>query len=270
MSMDEGVLASQKHQERLAAFWPRKVSRHFTRVLVKTPMTANQMTVLWGLISALNSYIVFLALTGRRELIPLIPLVYWFCIVLDSVDGEMARYRNTANPIGGKLLDGICHRATEFSLLTAYAAAGYMISGSALTVLVGLLLMTGDAMHTYVYERRLLTLRLHAGYKGHVRFSAERVYNRGDRWSELTRKQQFGTISGLFNYKSVYAVIALSFFGPSVLVGGLWALAIYKHVKWILLARETLGKIVTLTSLPPAVAEAAPAGGDSMPERVAL
>ena len=53
--MDERVLASQKHEERLAAFWPRKVSRHITNVLIKTPVTANQATILWGIISVANS-----------------------------------------------------------------------------------------------------------------------------------------------------------------------------------------------------------------------
>ena len=42
--MDQNILASQKHQEMLAAFWPRKVSRYITRLLVKTPITPNQTT----------------------------------------------------------------------------------------------------------------------------------------------------------------------------------------------------------------------------------
>ncbi|MBA3884177.1 MAG: CDP-alcohol phosphatidyltransferase family protein [Acidobacteria bacterium] len=267
--MDERVLASQKHQERLAAFWPRKVSRYFTSVLVKTPVTPNQVTILWGLISALNSYTVYLALTGRRELIVLIPLVYLFCIVLDSVDGEVARYKNMANPIGGKLLDGICHRATEFALLMAYAAAGYVITDSPLAVPVGLLLLTGDAMHTYVYERRLTTLRLQAAYTGHVRFSADRVYNRGARWGELTRRQQVGTISGLFNYKSVYAVIAVSYLPPEFFVGGLALLALYKHWQWIALAQRTMTLVAGLAT-PAPVSPTRPAGTEADAERVAL
>jgi phosphatidylglycerophosphate synthase len=268
--VDERVLTSQKHEERLAAFWPRKLSRYITAVLVRTPVTPNQVTVLWGIISAVNSLTVYLALTGRRELIPLIPLIYAFCIVLDSVDGEVARYKNMANPVGGKLIDGICHRATEFSLLMAYAAAAYFISGTTTAVAVGLLLVTGDAMHTYVYERRLTTLRVQMGFRGHARFSADRVYQRGTRWSRLTRKQQLGTIAGLFNYKSVYAVIALSFLGPGPFVAGLAALALYKHAKWIRLARETLGKVVTLASTAPDVPKPASVGGDVAPERVAL
>jgi phosphatidylglycerophosphate synthase len=211
---------------------------------------------------------VYLVLTGRRELIPVIPLVYAFCIVLDSVDGEVARYKNLANPVGGKLLDGICHRATEYSLLAAYATAAYVNTGSSLAVAAGLLVLTGDAMNTYVYERRVSALRVQAGYKGHVRFSPDRVYTRGTPFSKLTRKQQYGAVAGLFNYKSVYAVIALSYFPPEVFIGGLAAIGVYKHWKWVSLASRTLRLVREL--VPEGVDQTPPQEMTTAPERVAL
>ena len=242
MSMDERVLASQKHEERLAAFWPRKVSRHITSVLVKTPVTANHATILWGVISVMNSYVVYLALTGSYVAIPMVPVIYFFCVVLDSVDGEIARFKNLVNPFGGKLLDGICHRATEFSLLAAYTAAAYTKIDSPFVLAVGLLLLTADGMYVYVYERRLTMLRVQIKFKGHVKLSDAKVYQRGTRWTALTRKQQVTTITGLFNYKSVYAVIALSFLPPAAFLVGLGALAAYKHLKWIQLTRRAVGE----------------------------
>ena len=246
MSMNERVLASQKHEERLAAFWPRKVSKHITRVLVKTPMTANQATILWGIISVANSYTVFLALTGNWFAIPLIPLIYYFCVILDSVDGEIARYKNIVNPVAGKLLDGLCHRATEFSLLAAYIAAAYVKVDSPYVLLVGVALLTGDAMYIYVYERRLTMLRLQVGFKGHVKLSNATVYQRGTPWRGLTRQQQIRTVTGLFNYKSVYAVVALSFLPPMIFLAGLGAIAAYKHWKWVRLMQRALHEGVKL------------------------
>ncbi|MBA2556019.1 MAG: CDP-alcohol phosphatidyltransferase family protein [Chloroflexi bacterium] len=241
--MDPKILASQKHEERLAAFWPRKVSRHITSVLVKTPMTANHATVLWGLISVANSYTVYLALTGTHIAIVLVPLIYLLCVVLDSVDGEIARFKSLVNPFGGKLLDGVCHRATEFSLLAAYAAAAYTKSESPLLVLaLGLLLMSGDGMYIYVYERRLTMLRIQMGFKGHVKLTNATVYKRGTRFSALTAKQQIVTITGLFNYMSVYAMIALSFLPADVFLVGLGALAAFKHLKWMRLARRAIAE----------------------------
>ena len=242
--MDAKVFASQKHQEMLGAFWPRKVSTRITAVLVRTAVTPNQVTILWGILSVLNSYTVYLALTGSWWVIPLIPVFYLFIFVLDCVDGEIARYKNMANPIGGKLLDGVCHRATEFALLSTYTVAAYVNSGSWLALPVGLILMTGDAMSIYVYERRLTALRLEAGYKGQVHRTSSGVFQRGARFGELTRKQQLGTLTGLVHYKSVYVAIALSWLPSTIFLAGLAALGVYKHVKWLQLARNTL-KIVS-------------------------
>lgn len=237
--MDSGILATQKRQDMLAAFWPRKVSPYITRILVRTPITPNQTTILWGVISVLNSYTVYLALMGSWAAIPLVAAVYQLAFLLDCVDGEIARFRNLSNPIGGKLLDGACHRATEFSLLATFAFAAYVRSGSWLLVPIGLFLMAGDAMYVFVYERRLSTLR-QAGFTGHIRQSEAGVYQRGQRWSDLTPSQRRRTIVGLFHYKSVYAVIALSYLPAHLFVAGLGGLGAYKHWKWLRLMHRTL------------------------------
>jgi phosphatidylglycerophosphate synthase len=265
--MNLDILASQKRQEMLAAFWPRKVSRHITRLLVRTPITPNQTTVLWGVISVLNSYTVYRALTGDWIAIVLVPLVYQFAFVLDCVDGEIARFKNMSDPIGGKLLDGVCHRATEFSLLAAFAVAAYSITGSWLALPVGLLLMTGDAMATFAYERRLVALRVQAGFKGQMRRTPAGVYQRGMRFGDLTPAQRLRTITGLFHYKSVYAVIALSFLPGEFFLIGLTALGAYKHVKWIRLVRQTLDMIAQLA--PVAAEEQAQSARAVAAERLA-
>ena len=248
--MDPNILASQKHQEMLSAFWSRRVSPYITRVLVRTPLTPNQTTVLWGVISVLNSYTVYRALTGDWMAILLVPLIYQFAFVLDCVDGEIARFKNMANPVGGKLLDGICHRATEFALLAAFAVAAFTKSDSWLALPVALLLITGDAMYVFAYERRISALRVQLGFKGRMRSTPAGVYRRGMLWSELTRRQQLLTITGLFHYKSVYAVIAWSYLPSEVFLAGLAALAVYKHAKWVLLVRRTLRQVTDLTTAP--------------------
>lgn len=243
--MDPNILASQKRQDMLATFWPRKISPYITRVLVKTPITPNQTTIVWGVISVLNSLVVYAALTGWWVAIPLVPVIFQLAFILDCVDGEIARYKNMANPIGGKLLDGICHRATEFALLAAFALAAYTRTGSWLSLPVALLLLTGDGMYVYVYERRLSTLRS-AGFTGQIRKTPAGVYQRGTRWSELTRKQQVSSILELFHYKSTYAVIALSFLRPELFLGGLAAIGAYKHWKWLMLMRRSLSHVSRL------------------------
>lgn len=238
--MDPRILDSQKPRDVLAAFWPRKLSAHITALLVKTPITPNQTTVLWGAISALNSYVVYRVLIGDYMLLPVIPLVYMFTYVLDCVDGEVARVRNLANPVGGKLIDGICHRTTEYSLLSAYVLAAAQLNPSPWVLPIGLLLLSGEAMYTYAYERRLSTLRISVGFKGLLASTSENMYERGERWRDLSWRRKVATIKGQVHYKSVYAVIALSYVSGLALLVGLGLLAAYKHFQWMRLITRTL------------------------------
>jgi phosphatidylglycerophosphate synthase len=238
--MDQRILDSQKHRDLLAAYWPRKISPYITALLVRTPITPNQTTILWGVISAANSYVVYRVLTGDYVLLPVIPLVYILTYVLDCVDGEVARVKNMANPVGGKLLDGICHRATEYSLLAAYVCAASQLTASPWVLPVGLLLLSGEAMQTYAYERRMTAMRVQMGFTGLVGASESSIYQRGERFSDFSLRRKIATIKGQVHYKSVYAVIAVSYISGSALLGGLALLAAYKHVAWVRLIARTL------------------------------
>jgi len=87
----------------------RRISVYVTRLFLALGVSANQATVL-GLIAAIAAGGFF---TRPAP-------VYWFAglfllylsLILDCVDGEIARYRKTASP-SGAYLDGIC---TCFSL----------------------------------------------------------------------------------------------------------------------------------------------------------
>jgi phosphatidylglycerophosphate synthase len=255
--MDPRILECQKQRDLLAAFWPRKVSKFVTALLVKTPITPNQTTVLWAAISAMNSYVIYRVLLGEYYLLPVIPAVYVLTYVLDCVDGEIARYHGWASPIGGKLIDGVSHRVTEYSLLAAYVAASAHITGSPWALPVGLLLISGEAMYTYAYERRLMAMRVHIGFKGTMA-AAENVYERHERWADLTLRRKIATIKGQVHYKSVYVVIAVSYISGLALLIGLAALAAYKHFSWIRLVARTLAAAKTAEEQP-APAEPTPA-----------
>jgi phosphatidylglycerophosphate synthase len=238
--MDARIIESQKHRDVLAAFWARKVSCHVTALFTKTPITPNQTTILWGVISAMNSYVVYRVIVGDYWLLPVIPLVYMLTYVLDCVDGEIARVRDMANPIGGKLLDGICHRTTEYSLLAAYVCAAAQLSPSPWVLPIGLLLVSGEAMYTYAYERRLSTMRIGIGFTGLLASTSDNMYERGERWRDLSVRRKIATFKGQVHYKSIYAVIALSYVSGLALLIGLGVFAAYKHVLWMRLIARTL------------------------------
>jgi phosphatidylglycerophosphate synthase len=264
--MDARFLESQKHRDVLAAYWPRRISPYITALLVKTRVTPNQTTVLWGVISALNSYVIYRVLVGEYQWLPVIPLVYVLTYVLDCVDGEVARVRHMENPVGGKLLDGICHRTTEYSLLAAYVCACATLTNSPWVLPIGLLLISGEAMYTYAYERRLTTMRVDIGFTGLLAQSDSGMYARGERWSNLSLRRKIATIKGQVHYKSVYPIVVLSYVSGSALLGGLALLAAYKHVAWVRLITKTLAAARAAKTPAPTAAWAGtePATADSL------
>ncbi len=238
--MDSRFYAAQKQRDILTAYWPRKISPYLTAVLIKTPITPNQTTVLWGLLNMTTSYALYLVLVGQLWLLPWIPLAYVLSEVLDCCDGEIARLRNLSNPIGGKLLDGICHRATEYSLLGVAVCAAYQLTGSWWSLPLGLLLLSGEAMFTYAYERRLTAMRVNAGFTGLVAKSEHNMYERGERWSDFSSPRKLTTIKGLVHYKSIYPIVVLSVVSGTALLIGLAAFAAYKHALWVRLVAQTV------------------------------
>jgi phosphatidylglycerophosphate synthase len=250
--MDPRIIASQKERDVLPAFWPRKLSPYITALLIKTPITANQTTILWGAISALNSYLIYRVLIGDYLLLPAVPLVYVLTYMLDCVDGEVARVRQSASPVGGKLLDGICHRATEYSLLAAYVMAAAANANAELALPIGLGLIAGEAMFTYAYERRVTAMRVHIGFTG-LMASASSVYQRGDRWTDFSLRQKIATIKGQAHYKSVYLMIGLSYVSANAFLAGLALLAAYKHFAWMRLIARTLTSARSASAEPSAV-----------------
>jgi hypothetical protein len=103
----------QKAEDIIAAFFPRIVSPHVTALALRLGLSGNQLSVLWGIVNVAGSIAAFEAIVGRYELVLLVFASQVLAHVLDCSDGEVARLRGSASPIGGKLIDGVCHKATE-------------------------------------------------------------------------------------------------------------------------------------------------------------
>jgi phosphatidylglycerophosphate synthase len=240
VTIDPSPRAWQKAEDGVNVFWDRKMSPVFTRSFVRAGITPNQATLLWGAISVANSFPLFRAMTGDYWLIPAVWAIYVLCSVIDCADGEVARATGRVNPVAGKLLDGISHRATEYSQLGAFGAATDVLTGSPWVLPVTVLLLTADAMYTYVYERRISILRVQQKVSGHVSRAPETLYAWGTPWMALSGRQKLNTLTGLFHYKSIYPVIAVAYVSGEALLVFLAALGVYKHWKWIRLMARTL------------------------------
>ena len=100
----------------LARLVLRRVSLRVTALLIRTPVTANQLTglmIVVGLVAAVPA-----ALSGWATAV-----IAWFLVLvyflLDLCDGEVARWRKQTS-VTGVYLDRVGHYLVEAALLTAY------------------------------------------------------------------------------------------------------------------------------------------------------
>lgn len=101
--------------------WARRVSPYITRPFLRTPISANQITGLMILVGLAGAAVLALpGLVGAALSVVLIELY----LLLDCVDGEVARWRSTTS-IMGKYLDRVGHYVVEAALLAAY---GYHVA----------------------------------------------------------------------------------------------------------------------------------------------
>jgi phosphatidylglycerophosphate synthase len=245
----ERLQATQKNTDAVSVYFARQTSPSITPLFLKLGISANQATAVWGLVSLANSYVIYRAIAGSYFLIPVIFFLYFVVVVIDCVDGEIARFNRTASPIGGKLLDGVWHKATEYSLLAAYVAGAYFWTRDPWLFPIGLLLMSGEAMYTFVYERRLLVIRLFAKSSEYINpTTGNDLYRKDEPWREFPARKKLNAFKGLIQYKSVYFMIALSILSPRALFSGVVLLTAYKHYAWIKLLMRTVNR-------PPQVAK---------------
>jgi len=245
----ERLAGTQKNQDAVSVYFARKVSRRLTPWFLKTPITANQATALWGLLSLFNTWVIYDVLIGQFWLAPVVFALFFVVVVIDCVDGEIARFRGTASPIGGKLLDGVWHKATEYGLLVAYAGAAYTLTRNPYLFIIGLVLVSGEAMYTYVYERRLTVIRVYAKSSEYINPTADTdLYRKDERWREFQPKKKVNAFKGLIQYKSVYFMMLLALVSSQVLLAGVVLLMAYKHYAWIKLLMKTVNRPPQLAS----------------------
>ena len=112
----------------------RRLSIHLTAVLLRTPVTLNQVSLLM-----IAAAIVGAALCVPNDLrVNLVgAAVLYLSFLLDKVDGEMARWRGQPSVIG-ILLDRFHHRLAEPLLFLAVGVRAWQVTGSTVPVIAAL------------------------------------------------------------------------------------------------------------------------------------
>ncbi|MGH8777359.1 MAG: CDP-alcohol phosphatidyltransferase family protein, partial [Jiangellaceae bacterium] len=139
VSQPASTLARRSGEHWLARLWLRGVSLRITRVLIRTPVTANQLTGLMIVIGLLGAVAAGLPGLGWALVAAALIVAYF---VLDLCDGEVARWRG-ATSVTGVYLDRVGHYVVEAALLAGYGfrAGGQEVGGWTTLGLLGALLV---------------------------------------------------------------------------------------------------------------------------------
>lgn len=109
-----------------------KIAIYITKLLIYTPITANQVTLIMMGFSIVGSIFFFngLFVTGL--------ILMHLVVLLDSVDGEIARYRKKKTMLG-LYLDNIHHVVTNSLMLFGFAYGIYNLYPNKLLIIFGFL-----------------------------------------------------------------------------------------------------------------------------------
>lgn len=124
-----------------AKYFIRKVSIYITWLLVQTPLSANQATVIQALLGLAGA--VFLAFGGLSWAIPALLLIQ-LGYIFDCVDGEIARFRKKPT-VNGIFLDSLNHAIVIPFMFLGLAVFSYFLVNKIWVVLVGMLLAVVSA-----------------------------------------------------------------------------------------------------------------------------
>jgi phosphatidylglycerophosphate synthase len=137
--------------------WTMYFTRPFAAVLVhllrSSPVTPNQVTVLAFLTSLVGAAVLVFWLDYWGLLVGV--LIYQAAYVLDCVDGQLARVRGIASPIG-HLLDFMLDEAKAKVLLAAVTVRLFLLTSDSLYLLAGLggLVLVSIALTLTTFTRR--------------------------------------------------------------------------------------------------------------------
>lgn len=105
----------------------------FTRLLVRTRMTPNQITVMWGMMMVFFSLLYIL----NCPLLNVVAAIGWIIsFALDNTDGQIARYKGLRSK-RGIFLDTVNHSVTFPLLFFCIGLGQYFTSGEILDVIMG-------------------------------------------------------------------------------------------------------------------------------------
>ncbi|GJQ58210.1 MAG: hypothetical protein D8M57_03030 [Candidatus Scalindua sp. AMX11] len=182
----------------------RRISRYFSRLSLKTPITPNQVTIaslILGLLSGL-----FFSL-GEFTYGFLGGILYFLSVISDQCDGEIARlkYRESES---GRILDIITDTIVNAAIVVGIVAGIYKNDGSGYILLLGLLAVLGISVSlllTTFFEKK------------------------------VSQNDSADVFFDKLNNKDFFYIIIILCIGINQMVWFLWVMAIGTNLYWIAL-----------------------------------
>ena len=143
------------HDSPITRMLSRPVSRFLTRILVNTPVTPNQITLISFFVGLISAFL-FSQVGYANSVIAAILLVIstW----IDGVDGEIARVKFMETDIGKKL-DIYCDNIIHFLVFTAIGCGIYLKTGEVIFLYLGTLAGLGSLLSFFLLSPVLLEKR---------------------------------------------------------------------------------------------------------------
>ncbi len=119
-----GVRKTSEYDNASARYVFTPLSRMLSLIIVRLPVTPNQLTIFWGLLMIVSS---ILLMSGDRVLSTIGGIGWIIAYALDYTDGDIARYKDMRSK-RGDYQDRVNHRTT-YPLLMFCAGFGVWFSG---------------------------------------------------------------------------------------------------------------------------------------------
>jgi len=143
-------------KESLIMRFIRMWSYPITWIFIRTPITPNQITFL-SFASIIAASILFSF--GRYEYILIGGVFVWLSIILDLVDGEVARIKNKVSTFG-KWFDGTLDRVGDTMVLAGMSIGVYVQNPSVWIVVLGLFATFSTLLWRHIALLKIITFNL--------------------------------------------------------------------------------------------------------------
>ncbi|MFQ5965314.1 MAG: CDP-alcohol phosphatidyltransferase family protein [Candidatus Scalinduaceae bacterium] len=184
----------------------RKISGFISKLLIRTPVTPNQITIMSLVLGLFSGF--FFSFGGYTFNISA-GLLFFLSIVFDQCDGEVARLKHMESNFGN-LLDIICDTLVSAALVAGITFALYKTdeSSSIIIIVLGIMAMSGISISI------LLTTYFDVN-------NTDQIYDKTKEWIDKLNNRDF-------LYIIIIACITIN-----QMIWFLWIMAIGTNIYWI-------------------------------------